>query len=209
MYRLANNSVVDLLHPDLLSSSVLEALLREQKIGEEHISNASREQLLNLYSKLILPLPQREPRKNRRGSYLLKKNGANSLQEKPTPSDVKVKSSSVPCPEPQSRLKPPPATTNKTIGLHATEPLSRLKPPPVSMESGKVIKLNSKTTNGDTVISSKRSVSPSVDSKRPKLIRLNLSSPPQNNKSKDGHSQETVIKEPVPPKKKHKPILWP
>lgn len=113
----------DWLYPELLSQERLVEILRQRYIRRTDLDQLQKDELVDLYNKYIIPLPQRTYRNNRRGQEMTKrqaameKNRASSLQEEKS-SDKKRKMNSGPesrfltsynLPSSGERIKPPPS----------------------------------------------------------------------------------------------------
>lgn len=178
---------MDLCHPELLSLSTVLSLLKQIGFSDPNIQKLDRTELLNLYYKTVLPLPQREYRSNRRGKYLAKKQFSllkqenpsqeekfsknisnNKLDSQPTKLQCLVNSPKLLISE-SPRLKPPPNVINferKTIKLSCKNDISGnevISPRSSSLqitdqESGrKIIKISCKRDFGGNDISSPKS----------------------------------------------------
>ncbi|KAL4233892.1 hypothetical protein ACF0H5_008565 [Mactra antiquata] len=124
-----------LLYPELMSKNDLISVLKQRYIKTDTLEFQDKDELVELYNKYILPLPQRKYKKNRRGREMTKKqilvskkrrHTTDSTEEQP---EIKKKSTgklltSFDLPSGEGdRLKPPPScinTTRKTIKLSSS-----------------------------------------------------------------------------------------
>ncbi|XP_062620313.1 ashwin-like [Saccostrea cucullata] len=118
----------DWLYPELLSEEKLVQILRQRFIRHKDLTQLDKEQLVDLYYKYIIPLPQRTYRNNRRGREMTKrqivqaKKRKSSLNEADSPDKKKVKSAgsesrfltsfNLPSSGSGERIKPPPSCIN-------------------------------------------------------------------------------------------------
>lgn len=138
----------DWLYPDLIPKQELISILRKRYIKADSLEMLDKDELVELYNKYILPLPQRKYRVNRRGQQMTKKQ---VLAEKKR----RLESS-------EENKDDQPKTKRRTSGNLLTSfdiPSSgsgdRLKPPPscVNFEKKK-IKLNSNSKPSSETVSS-------------------------------------------------------
>ncbi|XP_061169549.1 ashwin-like [Saccostrea echinata] len=146
----------DWLYPELLSEEKLVQILRQRYIRHTDLTQLAKEQLVDLYYKYIIPLPQRTYRNNRRGREMTKrqivqaKKRKSSLTEVGSPDKKKVKSVgsesrfltsfNLPSSGSGERIKPPPSCINfekKKIKLSSSS---------TSSKAGTVTKLSEEKT---------------------------------------------------------------
>ncbi|KAH9525311.1 hypothetical protein Btru_001030 [Bulinus truncatus] len=123
---------VDLLYPDLMSKDGLLYILKQRYIEQQHVNieNLSKEDLVDLYNRYILPLPQRKYRSNRRGKEMCKKQTILSKKRHLQLNDIADQPT-------QKKMHQDLDPNHKYSG-------ERLKPPPSSAANGRtVIKLGS------------------------------------------------------------------
>ncbi|XP_035828372.1 uncharacterized protein LOC101860928 [Aplysia californica] len=134
---------IDWLYPDLLSRDGLIYILKQRYIqpGGSDLDSLDKEELVELYNRYILPLPQRKYRNNRRGREMTKKQIILAKKRNIAASDDDDESQ----PSNKNSMQCPPSKgLVNSFGL----PGSRLKPPPSCIDfNRKVVKLSSAKKN--------------------------------------------------------------
>nr|XP_006815116.1 PREDICTED: ashwin-like [Saccoglossus kowalevskii] len=162
---------VDLLHPETLSKSTIVKLLRQRSVRIDHPGEMTKEDLVEIFYRTVLPLPQRQFRDNRWGKMMAKlrpkKRKVNDVEKYlknvgPSPAKRKafghsgglITSADVRTSPSEMRLKPPPVVINKNKTVVKLNP-SKIVSNPSSSITPEVVKLNktkisSKTTKSDS-----------------------------------------------------------
>lgn len=157
---------IDWLYPELLSKYGLIEVLSQRFVKlPDDVESTTKDSLLELYYRYILPRPQRQYRLNRRGRDMTRKQLIRAKKRKAT-----EKNSSEP-----THKKPSDGSSRLLTSFDGISLGSRLKPPPSCINSEKkVIKLGSSRSSGDS------SDAPHITSTSPttgsKIIRLNRTS---------------------------------
>ncbi|BFZ24992.1 hypothetical protein BsWGS_28031 [Bradybaena similaris] len=177
-------SAVEWLYPELLSEEGLRCILGQRfiKRAKADLESLQKDDLVELYNRYVLPLPQRKYRNNRRGQEMTRKQILldKSLKRKSTEDSDQPKTKNTKADLPTSGL------VNHVNSSSA--PTARLKPPPTLINfEKKVVKL---TASGDT--GSKPASSLQVDIQKVNEVQ---------EASKDNG--------PSPAKKKFEKITWP
>uniref|UniRef100_A0A3Q2XEF9 Ashwin n=1 Tax=Hippocampus comes TaxID=109280 RepID=A0A3Q2XEF9_HIPCM len=110
-----------LLHPELLSQDFLQLILNEKKVSYKDCG--TRDQLVDLYVRHVIPRPQRTLPNNRWGMRMAKTRGKHSPVGPRTDRDHLTSSLSISCGSPN--VKKPEMSTVSSSGV-----ADRLKPPP-------------------------------------------------------------------------------
>ncbi|XP_051938288.1 ashwin [Hippocampus zosterae] len=158
-YELAKKSLyasdVDvLLHPELLSQDFLQLILNEKKVSYKDCG--SRDQLVDLYVRHVIPRPQRTLPNNRWGMRMAKIRGKHSLVGPRTDRDH-LTSPSFSCGSPN--LKKPEMSTVPSSGV-----ADRLKPPPALNLANPIRRLSGSSSATSSSPSSSLSLSLSSSS---------------------------------------------
>ncbi|ESO93253.1 hypothetical protein LOTGIDRAFT_232703 [Lottia gigantea] len=209
------NTADFLLYPELLTEDGLRLLFRQRYIEEKGIENYDKEDLLKLYYKYFLPLPQRKYRSNRHGREMTKKQVLLAKKRKLNGSEEEI-----------------PIKKRRSTGSQLITPLdkssstsTRLKPPPTCIDfNKKVIKLSSSPSNVSeqmTEINSKvkkLSTKPMKFDRDPAVNSLTIVNKHVSNKfpQEQGNGEECMdidtedkVEQEKQPKKKIKKISWP
>lgn len=206
------------LQPHLLTKVTLIRLLEQKCMNLKHLNIMSKEQLIDLFQHIALPLPQRKYRQNRRGKLLTKlQNEKEGSERRSTDSSCTSVTYGF------SDKYPSKSSVNSGIG-------DRLKPPPdaVNFERRKIrLSSNSRSNDLDHIQIKKRksdssngyvrSSEQAMDRKHEKSLssRSREEHSDRSHKvvlkrSKSASSKESDASEQEPSKKKDKkPITWP
>ncbi|XP_071955314.1 ashwin-like [Antedon mediterranea] len=210
-----NEELSNLLNPENLSKQSLISILKQRMVVIDD-ENVTKEALLDLFHRTVLPRPQREMRNNRVGRMLKsRQKQVISLAPKPIEEHnlLTVKGSSRPvsssptagglvmstnvASKPGFRLKPPPIVLNKKNRI------AKLKNPSEEKQgnkkqNGKVIKLKSPPSTS--------SLSPPA---KKRTMNLPTSTSPITNLKRPSQQTEQKLDGDSSPKKKPKKITWP
>ncbi|XP_033739652.1 ashwin-like [Pecten maximus] len=128
----------DWLYPELLSKDGLLDILRQRYVNHPDIERLEKDDLVELYYKYVIPLPQRKYRMNRRGREMTKKQILLAKKRKIMAPDET---------EPAKKRQHEDSTTNSRFITSFNDPSkaeNRLKPPPSCIDfKKKTIKLGS------------------------------------------------------------------
>ncbi|XP_071819174.1 uncharacterized protein [Apostichopus japonicus] len=131
----------DILHPELLSKEKILKLLRDRQVKVDNEDGAEMSFLVDLFRRTLMPLPQRVPRNNRRGTRtkaLIKRLDA----QKPRLEEKAVEYQN------PKRTAPPKKGLLISSDLNLT-PGSRLKPPPIVINKKRTLLKLGLSPNGN------------------------------------------------------------
>ncbi|KAL5010025.1 hypothetical protein ScPMuIL_012330 [Solemya velum] len=175
-----SDAPIDLLYPELLTREGLLHILSQRYIRNEDVENLDKEELLELYYKFIIPLPQRKYRNNRRGQAMTKKQLTLDRKRKL----LLACDSETPTKKARSSFET--GLSSFSLGGPVGD---RLKPPPSPQSQKKLIKIGATTgSNGK-----KDTAATVVTCINPRIKKISLSSSPSKNSvspSKNSVSEE-------------------
>ncbi|KAH3728456.1 uncharacterized protein LOC127852341 [Dreissena polymorpha] len=225
-----DNPHFDWLYPGILTKQQLIDVLNQRYIKEQSLESMSKDELVDLYTKYIIPLPQRKYRQNRRGQEMTKKQilaakkrRISAPGEHDEPPEKKasgvglVNSYGLPN-SGGDRLKPPPSscinTEKKTIKLSCGAGSTSKSVPDVA-KSLNVLKIN-KGSGSSTASASSNATASSKATKRVSpehsdVTKISTVASIHNGLTEDNSKMDTSehIVEEETPQKKIKKISWP
>ncbi|XP_041352471.1 ashwin-like [Gigantopelta aegis] len=176
-------SEIDWLYPELLTKDGLILILSQRYIQDANLGELDKQDLLDLYYKYIIPLPQRKYRPNRRGREMTKKQIILAKKRR-----LEWKDSE----EPPAKKKSDIASSRFMSSFDPSSSQSRLKPPPSCVNfDKKVVKLGSGTKLSSPTNNS--SSGSSVTGLTKKIVKITMdSSPSSETKPQDDKCKKTV-----------------
>ncbi|XP_045195614.2 ashwin-like [Mercenaria mercenaria] len=136
----------DWLYPDLIPRNELISILKQRYIKTESLELLDKDELVELYNKYIIPLPQRKYRVNRRGQEMSKKQVIASKKRRLASSDEASDD------QPKSKRRSA-GNLLTSFDLPSSGTGDRLKPPPscINFEKKKIKLNNSSKTSTETL----------------------------------------------------------
>ncbi|XP_067675636.1 ashwin-like [Haliotis asinina] len=178
---------IDWLHPELLTKDGLLYILEQRYIQMSNLRGLDKEELLQLYYKYILPLPQRRYRQNRRGQDLTKKQILMAKKRRINASDMDEP------PHKKQNMTGSDSTSRFLTSFNDTSKgvFDRLKPPPSCIDaSRKVIRLGS-GSKSTTLGSPTKSASQDISTLSKKIVKITMS-PTADCKEKKPSTNSTI-----------------
>ncbi|XP_046335581.2 ashwin-like [Haliotis rufescens] len=180
---------IDWLYPELLTKDGLLYILEQRYIKIPDLQSLDKEELLQLYYKYILPLPQRRYRQNRRGRDLTKKQVLMAKKRRITAPDMEEP------PLKKQNMDGSDSSSSRFLTSFSDPSKGggdRLKPPPSCIDtSRKVIKLGS-GSKSTTPASPTKSTSQDVSTLSKKIVKITMSATSDSEEKKQ--SRNSTIK---------------
>ncbi|XP_060068363.1 ashwin-like [Ylistrum balloti] len=181
----------DWLYPELMAKEGLLDILRQRYVSHPDIERLEKEELVELYYKYVIPLPQRKYRMNRRGREMTRKQILLAKKRKITaPDDT----------EPVKKKQYEDSTVNSRLISSFNDPSKgeRLKPPPSCIDfNKKTIKLGSGPKSSPTQDNVTKGESDSQSESPKKKIKLITFSSSEKTSALSNKGKSPAISSPV------------